>query len=372
MSIVFDARCVGPELSGIGRYALGLLSGLAELSPQGPIYVLGGEPALLREAVDKRTGLELLACCWPPWSLRGQLFLPRLLRKLRCRVFHCPYVFAPFRAPGIAKIVTVHDLIPHRCPQMLAKAWKVRLRWLWNAWLGAQCRGASAIVTVSDFSKRELVEFLGLPPGKVHRIYNGVRSIGTRVTEDQLRERFNLRGPLVSYLGRQDPYKNIEGLIRAFARLCETVPRAVRLVIGGKPDPRYPEARRLAAALGLADRVVFTGYLDDESRVALIRASSVFVFPSRYEGFGLPPLEAMAEGVPVVASDATSLPEVLGDAAILVSPDDASAMAEAIAAVLNDPALAARLGQAGRRRAALFTWSACASEHLRLYETLAR
>jgi alpha-1,3-rhamnosyl/mannosyltransferase len=142
------------------------------------------------------------------------------------------------------------------------------------------------------------------------------------------------------------------------------------LVIGGKIDPRYPEAQRLTASLGLERRVVFTDYLDDATRLALLQASSLFVFASRYEGFGLPPLEAMAEGIPVVASNAASLPEILGDAALFVAPDDVEGLARAMRTILSNPALAQQLSKAGRERAAQFTWKACASAHLALYESL--
>jgi glycosyltransferase involved in cell wall biosynthesis len=159
-------------------------------------------------------------------------------------------------------------------------------------------------------------------------------------------------------------------LIRAFQHLWKEHTSEVTLVIGGKLDPRYPEAQQLAASLGLARWVVFTDYLDDAARLALLRASSLFVFASYYEGFGLPPLEAMAEGIPVVASNAASLPEILGDAALCVAPDDVEGLARAMRTILSQPALAHQLSKAGRERAAQFTWEACAAAHLALYESL--
>jgi glycosyltransferase involved in cell wall biosynthesis len=267
-------------------------------------------------------------------------------------------------------VVTVHDLIPNRCPDLLRRAWKVRLSPLWNLWFRTQCARAQAVITVSDFSRQELLEFLHLPQAKVHRIYNGVHPSIITLTAADVRSRFGLQGPIISYIGRHDPYKNIEGLIRAFWHLRKETASKVTLVIGGKIDPRYPEAQRLATSLGLERWVVFTDYLDEATRLALLRASSLFVFASRYEGFGLPPLEAMAEGVPVIASNAASLPEILGDAALLVAPDDVEGLAKAMRLILSNPALAQRLSQAGRERAAQFTWKACASAHLALYESL--
>jgi glycosyltransferase involved in cell wall biosynthesis len=292
------------------------------------------------------------------------------LRELGCTVYHCPYVYAPPFAPGTSKVVTVHDLIPNRCPDMLRGAWKVRLHPFWNLWFRTQCTSARAIVTVSDFSRQELLAFLPLPEAKVHRIYNGVQPGKTSLTEADVRRRFGLQGLIVSYIGRHDPYKNITGVIRAFRHLWQESASEVTLVIGGKIDPRYPEAQRLAAALGLERWVVFTDYLDDATRLALLRASSLFVFTSYYEGFGLPPLEAMAEGIPVIASNAASLPEVLGNAALFVAPDDVEGLARAMRTILSNPALAQQLSKAGRARAVQFTWKACASAHLALYESL--
>jgi Glycosyltransferase Family 4 len=167
-SIVFDARCVTPELAGIGRYALGVLSGLAALHLPQKIYVLGGDARLIDEAVQGSPWLERLTCDWSAWSVRGLLLLPRYLRELRCQVYHCPYVYAPPFAPGIARVVTVHDLIPNRCPDLLHRAWKVRLSPLWNLWFKTQCASAQAVITVSDFSRQELLEFLHLPQAKDH------------------------------------------------------------------------------------------------------------------------------------------------------------------------------------------------------------
>src|SRR5262249_12119012 len=159
---------------------------------------------------------------------------------------------------------------------------------------------------------------------------NGVQPGQTSLTEADIRHRFGLQGLIISYIGRHDPYKNIAGVMRAFRHLCKEKVSEVTLVIGGKIDPRYPEAQRLTASLGLERRVVFRDDLDDATRLALLRASSLFVFASHCEGFGLPPLEAMAEGIPVVASNAASLPEILGDAALFVAPDDVEGWAGAM------------------------------------------
>ena len=300
--------------------------------------------------------------------MRGLLLLPSYLHELRCQVYHCPYVYAPPFAPGTAKVVTVHDLIPNRCPDMLHRAWKVRLSPLWNFWFKTQCASPSRHHG-ERFSSPGTARVFASASGESAHIQRRAAEQDDMTAED-VRRRFGLQGLIISYIGRHDPYKNIAGLIRAFRHLWKESASEVTLVIGGKIDPRYPEAQRLAASLGLERWVVFTDYLDDATRLALLRASSLFVFASHYEGFGLPPLEAMAEGIPVVASNAASLPEILGDAALFVAPDDVEGLARAMRTILSNPALAQQLSKAGRERAAQFTWEACASAHLALYESL--
>ena len=218
------------------------------LHPPYKIYVLGGDARLIDEAIQGAPWLERLACDWSVWSVRSLLLLPSYLHELRCQVYHCPYVYAPPFCSGTAKVVTVHDLIPNRCPDMLHRAWKVRLSPLWNLWFRTQCASAQAVITVSDFSRQELLEFLHLPQAKVHRIYNGVQPSTTPLTAADVRRRFGLQGSIISYIGRHDPYKNLAGLIRAFQHLWKENASEVTLVIGGKLDPRYPEAQRLAAS----------------------------------------------------------------------------------------------------------------------------
>lgn len=371
MTIVIDGRSIGDELSGIGRYTIGLLRGMVEIGADSRVLVLAGRPELIDAHVGRHAFADVITSRHAPLSIRGQLAAARTIRRSRADLYHAPYLYAPIAGVRARIVVTVHDLIPHRFPQGVPKSRKTRWRRVWNRWTRLQCRRADAIVTVSDFSRRELIEHFQLPAEKVVRVYNGVDAPDGDVSGgDGFRARFGVPGRIIAYLGRHDPYKNLTTLIRAFRLAAKRTNDRLILVIGGKLDPRYPEAGEVAREQGVADHVVFTGYLDEADRMALLRATEVFVFPSRYEGFGLPPLEAMAAGVPVVASNATSLPEVLGEAATLVDPDDANAMADGIAALLNDQTLRETRIEAGRQQASKFTWRQCAREHLALYDIL--
>jgi alpha-1,3-rhamnosyl/mannosyltransferase len=363
--VILDARCVGEHISGIERYVLGLIEGFKEIGVD-DLRVIGRRVPLLENSL-RGGSIELVECQMPPWSIRSQMFLPGLLKQLDCGVYHCPYVFAPLRPGDWRTLVTVHDMIPHVMRHELRASLKSRLFPLFDRWFRAQCRRADAIITVSDYSSRELCRIAEVPAAKVCRIYPGASVGSTDITELQIRDRFKLRGPIVSYIGRHDPYKNIGGLFESFSKVVHSVPPHTQLVIGGRPDARYPLSPDWLDQPALAERVTLTDYLEEDERIALLRASSVFVFPSKYEGFGLPPLEAMIEGVPVVSSNATSLPEVLGDAALMVDPMDSPSMGRAIATVLNDPAVAGSLRDRGRTHAATFTWRRCAEQHLALY-----
>ncbi|MEX0886511.1 MAG: glycosyltransferase family 1 protein [Phycisphaeraceae bacterium] len=372
-----DARYARVPLSGIGRHTLNLLHGLAALAEAEaePVAMLVNDETLLDDRLRGVPGrLVPIDVAGAPTSPMGQVRLARMLRRRGVELLHSPDAFGPVVSPGLRHVVTIADVIPLRCRGQLPHSRKARFAWLWRAWLRAQCRGADAVVTVSDYSAGDIVAELGVARGNVHVIYN---SIAPLVCEagDVAREAGETGvagagdGPMVLYVGRCDPYKNVTGLVRAFARLREALP-GVRLVIVGSTDERYPEAGREAERLRLGDAVQFTGFAPDAELERLYASASLFAFPSLYEGFGLPPLEAMRHGVPVVASDRTAIPEVLGDAALYADPTDEQAFAEAMRGVLTNAALAQRLRERGRERLRRYAPTEQARQTLALWRGL--
>ncbi|MGE3542241.1 MAG: glycosyltransferase family 4 protein [Candidatus Tectimicrobiota bacterium] len=371
MTIAYDARYITAKPTGIGQLCLELLRGFAQCTDGPRLHVLVTCATCLPTDITAASHLHWVPVPWAPRGPRDQLYLGQLLRQRGITLLHSIDAFQPLCVPGLQRIVTVHDLIHFTCTSLLHKSQKARFLPVWRTWLRLQCARACAVVTVSQHSAADLTRLLRVPPHKLHVIYNPVRQWLSPGDPGAFRQRFGLHeARVIAYVGRHDPYKNLVNLIYAVARLQQTYHDKLRLVIAGPADRRYTEAQATVHQLGLTEIVVFSGYLDDASLGTLYHLSDVFVFPSLYEGFGLPPLEAMACGTPVVASNRTALPEVLGEAALLVEPAQPHALAEAIRRVLTEPGLAQQLRQAGYERVACFSARRAAEQHLTLYQHL--
>lgn len=378
--ILLDARAINPHLSGIGRYTLNLLHGLDAVGRDGklgPVRVWVRPDAALPDALTRSDALDLIECDGRPQDAANQWNGQRELRRLGVELFHCPDVFVPW-GTKCRRVVTVHDVIPLVCRGLLHRSRKQKYLRLWRAWSKSQARAAAGVVTVSQYSAIDIQRQLGVAPHRIHVIHNAVAPMDIRIANqndpghDALAA-LGIRGPFVLNVGRRDPYKNVDGLVRAFAALRERfddVPRNLQLVIVGESDPRYPAAEEEAKRLGLQHAVVFTGYTSEETLAALYRRAAVLAMPSLYEGFGLPAVEAMRAGTPVVAGAVASLPEVVGDAALLFDAHRADALVEAMHKVLVDTELAGILRERGIKRAEQFSVERVGDQHLELYRGL--
>jgi glycosyltransferase involved in cell wall biosynthesis len=228
-----------------------------------------------------------------------------------------------------------------------------------------------AVITASNHSRREIERYLGVSPARLSIIPDGVarrfHPLPLEKAKNHVASRFGLRTAYLLYVGALTRRKNLERALEAFSLITKQMP-AVRFVLAGSRTWQGTPVEAIAVRLGIEDRVVQTGPLADADLPPLYRGAVLFVFPSLYEGFGLPPLEAMACGTPVVCSNAASLPEVVGDAALMVDPTDVGGMAEAMRRVLADAELADDLRQRGLARAAQFTWERTARETVAVYE----
>jgi glycosyltransferase involved in cell wall biosynthesis len=369
LKAAIDARYAEGKISGIGRYTLNLLKGLAAAGVGFPIRVLIPPHLDLPADVANCPSFDLVCVKTSPRTLTDQFTLPILLRRLDVELLHSLDAFAPLGASCL-RVITIYDLIPIAARRLLWSSVKARWWRLWRGWLKQQCRAAARIITLSAHSASDIERLLNVPPDRIRTVPCAVELPGlTRLQEPGEIPGAAPAEPLILYVGRRDPYKNLVALVRAFARVHAARPE-VRLLIAGAPDRRYMEPEEEVRRLGLGDSVVFMGHVADGEIAELYRKARVFVFPSRYEGFGLPPLEAMACGTPVVASNCTSIPEAVGDAALLVNPTDPSEMAQAVLRLLSDNELAATMRRRGFERAASFSLKRQAEQTLAVYEEL--
>jgi glycosyltransferase involved in cell wall biosynthesis len=228
---------------------------------------------------------------------------------------------------------------------------------------------------VSEASKRDILHLFNVPPEKIVVVYNAIDSHFSVTPSDEavarVRERYQLDHQFILYVGNIKPHKNLVRLIEAFDRLRRGGLEDLKLLIIGDQISKLPALRRAVHRHKLHKQVRFLGYLSDDQLAILYRLASAFVFPSLYEGFGLPPLEAMASGTPVVTSNVSSLPEVVGDAAVLVNPYDVDAIVDGVRRVLTDPALAADMRRKGIERAREFSWERSVAKTWAVYQTIA-
>lgn len=368
MRVAVNALFLHYPHAGIGQYLIQLTTELAKQYPNDEYWLLTPQGTPERPPFPPNVMIEHVATRRPGgrrvekvlWEQRG---FPLAGRQRGADLLHVPYFATPFTQP-IPTVVTIHDVIPLRLPVYKTSG----LLQAYNALVSRASRRAPLIITVSQYSRRDIEETLGIPAERI-RVVLEAAGPQFRLVEDPAmlaaaRERYGLNERYVLYVGGFDDRKNVGALIEAFARLlAERDEPELQLMLAGDTarlgGATYPDWRPLAQKLGVMARIR-TGDVADADLPLLYSAAAAFVFPSLYEGFGLMPLEAMACGTPVVCSNRTSLPEVVGSAALLVDPEKPEALATSIAQVLSDEQLRAALREGGLARAAEFSWKSAA------------
>ena len=364
--IALDCRQMVTGVSGDRTYLAGLLAHYNRLEPQwrfllctqngGAIFPDEPPPDAYRE----RSFAVRPGWLWTPWAW------PRVLKSTRAQVAHAQYLVPPI-AP-CPTVVTIHDVSFLAHPEWFpARQLRVMKRLI-----PLSARRSTCIVTASHHAAGEIVRFCGVAPEKIRVIPHGCDSRFRPLDKDLYRERaarYGLPERYILAVGLIQPRKNLPTLLEAFAQLTGD-DADLALAIVGREGWALEQVKAQVGALHLQDRTVFTGAVPDEDLPAIYNAALLLAYPSFYEGFGLPPLEAMACGTPVVAANTTSLPEVVGEAGILVPPHDANALAEAMGHIAGSVELAQRLSQAGLEQAARFSWEASARAHLDVYREL--
>lgn len=381
MRVLFDARWIYERPSGIGVYAQEMLQRLPRMLPDVEFTLLFCDANLEAREMAKLEGLNKVSSFVipdSPLSPWNQVRLPLILRRHAFDLFHSPNYMMPFwglpkRGGGrCRKVVNIHDVIPLVVENYAPQSRTSRFRKIFQFCLQQSVRSSDCVITGSQASQRDMVRALTLSnrqASKIRVIYDGAgermgKSPHAPIQTDEKSPRTLL------YVGRMDPYKNVPGLVEAFAKAKRQCAFPLRLMVCGPTDPRYPEAEQLAERLGVMDDVNFTGFVTDAELVAAYSTADLLVHPSRYEGFGLQIIEAMKSGLPVCCTDGGSQPEIAGTAAVVVPAQDVDAMAAAIVKILQNPEQQQRMRLAGFEQAQRFTWEQCAEQTASLYRTL--
>jgi glycosyltransferase involved in cell wall biosynthesis len=372
MRIAIDAHSVGAKLGGNESYAVNLIEALAQIDSVNDytIYITTDEA---RDRFRQR---------WPNFKVRSTLphtpliriplTLSAELRKHPVDVLHVQFTAPPFCPCPV--VVSIHDLSFEHLPQTFNRRSRTQLRLT----VRHSAKRAARILSLSEYTRRDIIDTYRIAAERISAIPLAAPSHFARVDDNselqRVRHNYGINGDYILSVGSIQPRKNLARLVKAYASLRgdNSADKLPKLVLVGKCAWLYDETLRALDETGIRDAVVLTGYVPETDLPALYSGALCFVYPSYFEGFGLPPLEAMKCGAPVIVGNRTSLPEVVGDAALAVDPFDVEAIANAIRLLMDDPLLRKKLSLKGQERAREFDWRETARKTLRVYEEVAR
>ncbi|MFA4871511.1 MAG: glycosyltransferase family 1 protein [Patescibacteria group bacterium] len=399
MKIGIDARLYGTKHGGIGRYAQKLIEHLEKIDSENQ-YVVFLQKNNFSEYQPQNKNFTKVLADFRAYGWQEQILFPKLLNKYNFDFVH----FTHFNAPiffGGKFMVTIHDLIISHYPDSRATTlnpflYKIKLIF-YNIVINHAAKKAEKIIAVSEYTKNDIIKFLKVVPEKIAVTYEGYdppKDIGHDC--QNIIQQFGINGEYILYVGSAYPHKNLERLILAFEKIIEGLPHPnpplikgrgeslfsspfirgrlgggklndLKLVLVGSKNYFYERLEKEIKKLNLQNEVILTGYCDDNQLACLYKNAKAYVFPSLIEGFGLPPLEAQSYGVPVASSNATCLPEVLGDSAFYFDPENINDMAEKISRIINDENLRNDLINKGLENLKKYSWENCAQKTLEIY-----
>ena len=354
MKVAIDVQTTQGEKTGFGFYVENLVKNFAKFRD------------IDFELIKPKKSEDLNA---PKRFLWDQFGFPGEALKNNAEIIHQPCFSAPVFHKNAKVIVTVHDLISTKFGIDLP----FFARLYFKNWMPYTYKFADKIICDSENTKRDVLEILKVPESKIKVIYlaasdkfnNAVEKENTK----QIKDKYNTGDKYFLEVGTLSPRKNIEFLIKVFSRISRDYPE-YKLVLTGKKGWYYDKLTDLVKTSGIDDKVIFTGYIPDQDAPYLYKGAELFLYPSLYEGFGLPLLEAMASGVPVISSNASSLPEIVGDGGILIDPSNEAGWIAAVKKVLDNQSLRRVMIQKGLKQAKKFSWKKCADETIKCYEEL--
>ncbi len=365
MDIGIDARLTYYRAAGIGRYTLRLASALAEIDKNNTYYIL--QHRRQTTPLVSAPNVRIVRMYTPTHHPLEQYMLWIELRKLHLDLLHSPDFIPPLYVNWLRRVITVHDLAFLRYPYLLTRA---AARYYGQ--IDRAVRVADHIIAVSQSTRNDLINLLGVPENKISVIYEAAdpifRPLSREKSVQAIRERYNLPPDYILFVGTIEPRKNLNTLLLAYHALVNQYHVDPPLVLAGEEGWLSDEVYSLIDEFDLGEHCHFLGHITNEDLLYLYNAARLLAHPAIYEGFGLTPLEAMACGTPVIVSNVSSLPEVVGDAALLVDPTDVEAWTVALHRLLTDDALWEELRVKGLERARLFSWKKAAKETLAVYQ----
>ena len=377
---VIDARLVNESPSGIGVYATEMLQRIPRLAPDLRFLALFRSETIRDKVLggDAPKNIASKIIPYGPFSPKSQLLVPRFLRRVGAALYHTPHFVMPYLAfPRSLRgkcrcIANIHDIIPLVVPDYAPASRTSKFLGVYRECVRQAILRSHAVITGCQAAKNDIMRVFRFGENvasRLHVVFDGADLTGKAAdNHSPIKAADDKTSPLLLiYVGRMDPYKNVPMLVEAFQRIKATCPFPVHLKVIGPKDPRYPEAERRAIELGLANEITFTGFVTNDELAEAYRTADLLAHPSRYEGFGLQIVEAMAAGTPVLCTDGGSQPEVAGDAAAIVTVGDVEAFAGAATAILLNPEKQEKMRTLGKARATCFTWDATARATLEIY-----
>lgn len=367
MKIGIDARMI--DWSGVGRYTKNLILGIKEFGADIEPLLFCNEANANK--IPDSVEFKKYLINTPVYSLSAPVRLANKLKRHELDLYHATHFVVPSNAK-YPIVVTIHDLIPLIIKQTMPNALHRRYYHMQNS---MACRKAKKIIVDSQSTKNDVIRIFGVPEDKIEVIYLSAQGIFRIISDKQVeevKEKFAIKGEYILAPGNQKPSKGIEYLIDAYHKLKSERKLEHDLVLTGLPSEKFKGVVNKIARYSLSESVRFIGQVSDDELVALYNGASVFVFPSLYEGFGLPPLEAMACETPVIASNRSSVPEVVGDAALIVDPCNTNEFADALDGVFDDQNLRSQLVERGLKRINEFSFEKFARATIAVYEKVLR
>lgn len=374
MIIAIDATIIREEITGTGFYITNLINGLIKIDNSNTYYIFGDEKFLKRHLKTEKNNFKIVHKRFKNRIIRvlwEYFILPLELKKLKVEILHSPNYITPLMKLGFKVILTIHDLTF----LLFADKYPVTKRLLFGRMINIYIKISDKIIAVSENTKKDILRFFTIPENKISVTYESYPEyyneyIDSKNAKEHLKK-YGIKKEFILYVGMIEPRKNILALLKAFIQLDKELD--LDLVIVGKKGWYYSEIENFIASVEiekLNNNIIFTGYIHEDELKYFYRSALVFVYPSLYEGFGLPPLQAMACGVPVITSNISSLPEVVGEAAVQINPESITEIVKNVKLVYNNKDFREILIEKGLKRAKLFNLEKIAENTLNIYKNI--